>query len=188
MTYCGKCGSELKEGLKFCTSCGTAISVNGEQPKVSEQTNTSTQSNTTGVPPTSNQNSDFSSKMKDLNNTPDCTEEFTKEDIEQNKILGILAYLGILVLIPILAGKGSKYARFHANQGLVLLIAEIAYSIAYGILSSILFMISFSLSIIVSLLGLVSFVFLVLAIIGIINVVNSKAKELPIIGKFKILK
>ena len=33
--------------------------------------------------------------------------------------MAILAYFGILVLIPILAAKDSKFARFHANQGLL---------------------------------------------------------------------
>jgi hypothetical protein len=40
----------------------------------------------------------------------------------------------------------------------------------------------------VSIIGLVSLVFLVLLIIGIMNAANGRAKELPIIGKFKILK
>ena len=35
---------------------------------------------------------------------------------------------------------------------------------------------------------ILSIVITVLAVIGIINAVNGKAKELPIIGKYKILK
>jgi len=31
-------------------------------------------------------------------------------------------------------------------------------------------------------------VFLVLAVLGIVNAANGRAKELPVIGKFKILK
>lgn len=38
------------------------------------------------------------------------------------------------------------------------------------------------------LLSLVGLVFLVWFIIGIINVVNGRAKELPLIGHFKLLK
>ena len=30
---------------------------------------------------------------------------FTTEDVNQNKVYGILAYFGILVLVPILAAK-----------------------------------------------------------------------------------
>ena len=65
---------------------------------------------------------DVNETIKNLNNTNDFTEEFEQEDIQNNKTMAILAYIGILVLIPIFAAKESKFARFHANQGLVLLI------------------------------------------------------------------
>ena len=102
--------------------------------------------------------------------------------------MAILAYFGPLVLIPIFAAKQSKFARYHSNQGLVLLIASILYGIAYNILSSIILAISWRLYFIVSIIGLVSIVITILAIIGIINAATGKAKELPLIGKFKILK
>ncbi len=102
--------------------------------------------------------------------------------------MAILAYFGPLVLIPIFAAKQSKFARYHSNQGLVLLIASILYGIAYSILSSIILAISWRFYFIVSIIGLVSIVITVLAIIGIINAATGKAKELPLIGKFKILK
>lgn len=43
------------------------------------------------------------------------------KDIEDNKLIAALSYLGILVLIPLLAKKESKFAQFHAKQGLVFL-------------------------------------------------------------------
>ena len=55
-------------------------------------------------------------------------------DFEKNKIFAILAYLGILVLIPILAAKDSPFAKYHANQGLVLLIGSfVAFMASAGI-------------------------------------------------------
>lgn len=99
--------------------------------------------------------------------------------------MAILAYFGPLVLIPLLAAKGSRYARYHTNQGLVLCIVCIAYSIVYGILSSIILAISWRLYSLVSIIGLIG---LVLAVIGIINAANGRAKELPVIGKIKLLK
>lgn len=127
-------------------------------------------------------------KFEQLNNTPDTTAEFANDDIQQNKAMGILAYLGPLVLIPIFAAKGSKFARYHSNQGLILCLACIAYSIVTSIISGILLAISWRLYFFSSIFSLVSLVFLVLAVIGIVNVSNGKAKELPIIGKFKLLK
>ena len=41
---------------------------------------------------------------------------------------------------------------------------------------------------IATLFSLLGIVFLVLVIIGIINAANGKAKELPVIGKYRILK
>jgi uncharacterized membrane protein len=51
-----------------------------------------------------------------------------KKDIEENKVLAALSYLGILVLVPILAGKDSKFVKFHAKQGLVLFIVDVIAS------------------------------------------------------------
>jgi uncharacterized membrane protein len=134
------------------------------------------------------QETNFEDKFSELNNTKDSTSEFSQQDINSNKVMAILAYLGILVLVPIFAAKESKFARFHANQGLVLFLAEIAFYIVLTIVSAIILAISWKLYFIITILSLVWIVFLVLAIIGIINAANGKAKELPVIGKFTLLK
>ena len=48
---------------------------------------------------------------------------------EQDKIQLVLAYLGILSLIPLLTVKDSEYVRYHAKQGLVLMGGFILVSI-----------------------------------------------------------
>ena len=137
----------------------------------------------------SNQQESFEEKLSALNETPDTTHEFDPQDIEKNKVMAILAYFGILVIIPILAAKESKFARFHSNQGLILLIAAILYSVAYSILNSIILSISWHLIWIMSIIGLVcGLAFLAWFVIGIINAAKGRAKELPLIGHFKILK
>ena len=111
------------------------------------------------------------------------------DDAQQNKVMAILAYFGPLVLIPIFAAKESRFARFHSNQGVVLLLACIAYSIVYSVLSGILLAISGTLFLIISILGFAcSCGITVLAIIGIINAAKGEMKPLPIIGGIKILK
>lgn len=103
--------------------------------------------------------------------------------------MAVLAYFGILVLIPILAAKESKFARFHANQGLILLITGVAYSIFVQVVIKIVSFISYVLTGIVGIaLGLAWLFLLVLAIIGIINAVKGEFKQLPLIGQFQILK
>ena len=119
-----------------------------------------------------------------------------QQDVEQNKVMAVLAYFGILVLIPILAAKESKFARFHANQGLILLITGlillitgVAYSIFVQVVIKIVSFISYVLTGIVGIaLGLAWLLLLVLAIIGIINAVKGEFKQLPLIGQFQILK
>lgn len=111
---------------------------------------------------------------------------FNSADVAQNKVMGILAYIGILVLVPILAAKDSPYARFHANQGLVLFIVEIAWSVVYFVLALILGLVG--LGFIASILGLVNIVFLVLMILGIVNACKGTATKLPVIGEITILK
>lgn len=115
-------------------------------------------------------------------------EAFDTEDIEKNKSMAVLAYLGILVLIPYFSAKESPYARFHTNQGLVLCIAAILYSVACSIVNAIILAISWKLYFITSILGFAGITFLVLAIMGIVNAVNGRVKELPLLGKYRIVK
>ncbi len=48
-----------------------------------------------------------------------------KQDIEQNKVLAAIGYLGLLFVVPLFAAKQSKFAQFHAKQGLVLFVIEL---------------------------------------------------------------
>lgn len=111
-------------------------------------------------------------------------------DVEKNKVMACLAYIGILVLVPLLAAKESPFARYHTNQGLILVIATIIAGIAIGILSFIAAFIPFvglCFSCIAPLVFLAGW--LTLVIIGILNAVNGRMKPLPVIGTlFTIIK
>lgn len=110
------------------------------------------------------------------------------QDVKENKVFAILAYFGVLVLVPIFAAKESVYARFHANQGLILFIATLAMNVLGSIISvaGVLF------GLLSGLLGLVvgaaDIFLLVVAIMGIVNAAKGEMKELPLIGHFKLLK
>jgi len=122
-----------------------------------------------------------------LTNTKDKTENFEKDDIEKNKTIAALAYL--IFFLPLICCPNSKFARFHANQGLDLLLFSIASNIVLGIITNILLSITWRLAFLWSLFyGVLSLVMLLLLILGIMNVVNSEAKELPVIGRFTIIK
>jgi uncharacterized membrane protein len=115
---------------------------------------------------------------------PDAT------DVEKNKVFGVLAYIGILWLVPLLAAKDSPFARYHCNQGLVLFLAAIAAWIATIILDMILIFIPVLGWFLMILLhvGLIVGI-LALAIVGIVNAANGLCKPLPLIGnRFTLLK
>ena len=110
-------------------------------------------------------------------------------DVEKNKVMAILAYIGILVLVPLLAAKDSPFARYHANQGLVLLIVAFCGGIVLGILGFISAFLG-PVACVVMIVNLCFFVaVLAFVIMGIINAAGGKMKPLPVIGTlFTIIK
>lgn len=159
---CKKCNTTVEDGTTFCPQCGAAI---GEEGSFSAK----------------------DSIKRIVNNVADETAAFDPKDIADNKAMGGLAYF--LFFLPLLACPNSRYGRFHANQGLLLLIAGFAGGIVNTILTQIILAISWRLWFLPSLIGLVIWVPLfILFIIGLINGFGGKAKSLPIIGKFQLIK
>lgn len=95
---------------------------------------------------------------------------------ETNKWICALAY--IIFFVPILVDSKNEEYKFHTNQGLNLLLLYVAIGIV-GFLVPVI-----GWFIILPLGGVIVFV---LAVIGIINALNEKQKELPIIGKFRLI-
>ena len=101
---------------------------------------------------------------------------FTQEDIQENKVIAALSYLGLLVLVPLLAKKDSPFAQFHAKQGLVLLVAWVII----GAVSVI--------PILGWIIGIIGSIFLfVCFIMGLVNALSGQAGELPLIGQYSSL-
>ncbi len=111
------------------------------------------------------------------------------EDIADTKVISILAYIGILVLVTIFAApKKSVFARYHANQGLTLLIFSGICSIT-GLIIGALGNLSVVLAILLAPINLaLSAAVIFLTVIGIINVARGRMKALPVIGKYTLLK
>lgn len=161
MPFCNKCGNQLPDGANNCPNCGAPAG--------------NTQQNTQNA-------QDFVNNMM---NTNDTTSQFDPQDINNNKGMSVLAYIGFLFLVPLLACPNSKFARYHTNQGLVLFLLEFALGVVTGILG----IIPIAGLIIGGLLSAVGGIFtLVLMIMGIINAAQGQAKELPLIGKITLLK
>ena len=110
MAFCNKCGNQLPDGANNCPNCGAPAG--------------NTQQNTQNA-------QDFVNNMM---NTNDTTSQFDPQDINNNKGMSVLAYIGFLFLVPLLACPNSKFARYHTNQGLVLFLLEFALGVVTGIL------------------------------------------------------
>ena len=157
MAFCTNCGNKVNDGAAFCGNCGAPIG------KKAEDTNKNTSANNTQTnkPATSANSNDT--------------------------LMGVLAYLGFLVLIPIFAAKDSKFARFHANQGLILCILGLIWWVLLMIIGNMPYM-----AILAFIYRLLEFgggiLLFILMVLGIINVAKGEEKELPVIGKFRILK
>lgn len=111
MAFCGKCGQQVNEGVRFCPACGSPMQIVAAEPN-RQQTPPPVQPTDAESMAKATATADaLSDKLSGMNKTADLTDQFDKADVEQNKVMAILAYFGILVLIPILAAKDSKFAR-----------------------------------------------------------------------------
>ena len=119
-------------------------------------------------------------------NTPDFTKDFDQNEVTQYKWQAILAYVPPLFFIALCTTNGSKYARFHANQGLLLTIVYAAVSLVVGIMGAIFGAIG--LGIIGDLFGILELVPVLLMVFGIVKTAKRNSVELPLIGKFRIFK
>ncbi len=88
-----------------------------------------------------------------------------------NMLLGILAYLGPLVIISYLLGKDNDFVKFHVKQGLIVFGIEVIGWLLTDMM--------YSFYMFGNILHLAT---LILSIIGIINVVQNNKKELPLVG------
>jgi len=95
--------------------------------------------------------------------------------------MGILAYLGILSLIPFLVKDQSSFVRAHAVRGINLFLLEVIAWVAVGVFS----WVPVLDGILSTVVGLASFA---LSLIGIINVANKEDKDLPFIGSIRLIK
>lgn len=127
----------------------------------------------------------FEEKAKEMfKDVKDSTEKFEKKDIENNKGMAVLSY--IIAPIPYFVEKKSKWVKYHSTQGMNLLLLAIITNIALSLIFTILLWPLWFISSIFW--AIFNAAYAILCIIGIVNVLNGKAKEIPIVNKFKIIK
>lgn len=168
MAFCKNCGQQINDDAQFCVNCGTPVD-NGQQP---QQPNYQQQAPVQG-------------------------QVIGDPDVQQNRGIAWLAYVGLLFLVPLFARKRSPYCQYHVKQGATLFAVELAVYIVQRIIVGIITGIALSSYSLYGLLGLatgLSFIFtaaeiflFVLAIIGIVNAATGKKAELLLIGKIPFI-
>ena len=182
MAYCVKCGAKVDDGTMSCPQCGAPIpELGGRQEYTYGQGYAYGQSSGSGT---------ADSRQAYRAEYFGSAEYFDQSEVRQNKAMGVLSYLGILVLIPLIAGdKRSQYVRQHVNQGLVLYILSNIIDFVegnwfFGLPSFFHFgggLFSWAFDII----DLAVFIILVM---GIVTACKGERRELPIIGKIKFFR
>ena len=181
MIICNKCGAQLSDDTKFCGVCGAPVTTGSAVPQQPPQ-------QTYQQPPQQQYQQPYQPPQ------PEGPYDEVR-DAADNKMMGILAY--VFPLIPILSVPNSKFARYHANQGILLWIILVALNIVSGILNSIfhsIYLASLTMrysaySALRGIVWLVVWAIIVLfGVIGIMNASKGEKKPLPVIGNITILK
>ena len=137
--------------------------------------------------------------IEQIRDTRDFTHNYDPNDFSAHKKHCILAALGVTFWAPYAFCKNCQSARFYANQGLLTFIIEVLCSIVYGLLMnlvSIAFVENTFDGYRLSIAGwIVMLIFTVLCyaipvfivVTSVKNIRAGKVKEIPFIGKFRIL-
>lgn len=111
--------------------------------------------------------------MDTQNNTAPEQNNPAQDAANKKTLMGILSYIGPLVIVSFIVSKNDPFVKFHIKQGLVVFSMEV-----------IVWIIGMIIPILWPLLNIVSIINFILSILGIINVVKEKEKALPVVGKF----
>lgn len=184
MSYCSKCGSYIPDSAIKCPACGKlkigaadsaqqAAQQSRPQSSVSEAPS---QSYHYGYTQSEQRTSGESRPKQDPYVRYETEYTAPDQDVEENKLLSALGYLGPMVLLPLILKPNSPFVRFHANQSIALLLFSILCSIC-GIVPFFGWMIS-----------TFGWVFTLVNVFkGFGNAMSGKMKKLPIVGDIKIL-
>lgn len=105
---------------------------------------------------------------------------FTKKEVDDGKLLAAVAYMSIFAILPYLSVTTNRFIKFHAKQGMNLLILEMLAAVGYIFLGFFAFL--------ELLFRIVAFGLVILSVIGFINAFSGNAKKLPLMDKISLIK
>lgn len=215
--FCGVCGAETVEAPAYAAQNQSQNTANQQPISQPNQNNYYQQQNNGGqqVPPTGaagvppygaqGQGNGFVNFLKKL--LFGTTEyQMDPQDIAANKAVSIISCFGILFFVPLCANSNSTYNRFKANQSLWVLIVSAGLGIVCAILTAIVNVIfpgswegswyygySYKPNVFAVIFNVIFYLAtyvpaLTLFIMNLVYAVNGRAKELPIVGKIRIIK
>ena len=116
-----------------------------------------------------NRPEDLEEKETPIGPAVGAEEKAIDSDIRDSRFLAALSYIGLLFLLPMLAGRRSEFAMFHCRQGIVL----------------------FALQSIMSLLvwpgfwgRLIYVVILAVSVVGFVQAARGERWEMPLLGRY----
>ncbi|MBE6659529.1 MAG: zinc ribbon domain-containing protein [Ruminococcaceae bacterium] len=173
MAFCNQCGNKVEDGSRFCTSCGAPIDRDAVRAAATAQ---------------GQRQSSTNRHVERLITYSDTTAKYKAEDIDANRYVSILAYLHVLVVVPLFAMKESPFTQYHARVGLNLLVLHLAAEIAGSMLHSLIGWIPVIGAIVGVIFGLLNAALWGVSIFGIVSAAKGKARELTVLEPFKLFK
>jgi uncharacterized membrane protein/ribosomal protein L40E len=178
MNYCPKCGAYIPDGDTKCVACGfDTAEKKKEEPRSSyDYGGTAAQA----APEEDSRQESYTGTVVDDEPQYDNRGSYSEpifDDAVQNRGMAVLCYFGPLFIIPLMTRRNSPFVRYHANQGLVLFLAELLVDFCAVI------------PVIGSLAAAVGGILIFFAFIsGLINALNGRMRPIPVFGSIKILK
>lgn len=197
MRTCPKCGSYLPDGNLLCPACGrvnlgvaktpqdnvraekgrTYGRIRDAQTEVKRDGWLKSKEQNPYGGHTYEQHKSHDPNSKDYYKPKYEKSATTKIDDGSKRLIYAAAYFGVLFFLPLVLLPDSKVGKFHANQGLVLFLANIILSVFASALSSVLG----------EFLGIIAALPPLLMVYGAVNAYRGRMLELPLIGKIRLL-
>lgn len=177
MNYCKKCGAYVPDWASECPACG--YSVRPQQNAAGAAAAQQAPPKQNNGRPAAGGGEEPRREASDAKNTRRSSsyDERMRKDAETNKGLGSLCYFGPLFLLSLALRPESPFVRYHANQGLLLMLLTLAVSFCFDI-----FLIGWLAGLIGAGLGFIGF------IKGVFSAASGKCEPLPLIGGITIIK
>ncbi len=184
MKVCPNCHNAVDDNVTFCPNCGANVGAQQPQQQRPQQQQYQQPQQQYSQPQYQQYQQQYQQRPQyaSIPNPYDHTSQFTAEDVSANKLPALLVYaLGAVgIVIALLAGKDSEFAKFHARQGMKIVLLETVLAVATAVLFW---------TLLVPLAGSVCIVILlVVRIICFCQVCSGKAVEPPIVRSFTFLK